>query len=88
MKILSRLLPFFCVLLCSCSKSENLISEPQAQKLSVEFVLKSGYTNKPVLLCTRVQGRFSYYRFMDNGALVPSAVRVDRQTGAAEFKKW
>lgn len=81
-------LSFLCVLLCSCSKSESLISESQAQELCVQFILKSGYTNKPVLLSTRVQGRFCFYRFIDNEALVRSAVRVDRQTGAVEFKKW
>ena len=88
MKIPFPILTFLSVLLCSCSQSESLISEPQAKTVCLQFIWKSGYTNRPALVATRVQGRFCYYRFMDNGVLVPSTVRVDLQTGTAELKRY
>jgi hypothetical protein len=74
-------------LLCSCSKSSTWIPESQAKTLCMQFIYKSGFTNSPALIMEQVNGRFCIYRFMQNGAVVPGYVRVDRQSSRAEFRK-
>jgi hypothetical protein len=53
----------------------------------MQFIYKSGFTNSPALIMEQVNGRFCIYRFMQNGAVVPGYVRVDRQSSRAEFRK-
>ena len=75
------------LLLCSCSKSESWISAPQAKTVCMQFIYRSGFTNRPALIMEEVNGRYCTYRFVNGGAVVPGRVLVDRQTSSAAFRK-